>query len=193
MLSRKDKSSVSWDTHDISGNVFANPPTSSSSAYPGGFNTWILNVTEDTLPHVTSERQIPDTVLDPRCQSVPSVRNSFVPKREDFKGLWDRPTKTTDFGSSFWQIPYANNICLLEDKIQNWGMYLFTVSHGSYVIYQRSGDVGISGWSQILVFSKRKSNTRFWSTPREKCFSTEQDHPEYPLQEKGQSGGNESS
>ena len=28
---------------------------------------------------------------------------------------------------------------------------------------------------------------------RENCFSTEQNHPEYPLQEKGQSGGNESS
>ena len=28
---------------------------------------------------------------------------------------------------------------------------------------------------------------------REDCFSTEQDHPEYPLLEKGQSGGNESS
>ena len=27
----------------------------------------------------------------------------------------------------------------------------------------------------------------------ENCFSTEQNHPEYPLQEKGQSGGNESS
>ena len=30
-------------------------------------------------------------------------------------------------------------------------------------------------------------------TRREDCFSTEQNHPEYPLQEKGQSGGNESS
>ena len=27
----------------------------------------------------------------------------------------------------------------------------------------------------------------------EDCFSTEQNHPEYPLEEKGQSGGNESS
>ena len=34
---------------------------------------------------------------------------------------------------------------------------------------------------QILRYSTRN------------CFSTEQNHPEYPLQEKGQSGGNESS
>ena len=33
----------------------------------------------------------------------------------------------------------------------------------------------------------------FEFTRRENCFSTEQNHPEYPLQEKGQSGGNERS
>ena len=53
---------------------------------------------------------------------------------EIFKELWSRPTTTADFGSSLWQIPYSNNICLLEDKIQNWGMYLFTISNGSFAM-----------------------------------------------------------
>ena len=66
-----------WDTQGISGNVFANP-------YPGGFNPWIPNVTEDTSPHVTSERQIPDTALNPRSQSVPSAGNSFDPEEGRF-------------------------------------------------------------------------------------------------------------
>ena len=60
-----------WDTHGISGNVFVAPPASSSSPYPQGFNPWISNVSEHTSPHVTSERQTPDTTLDPRCQSGP--------------------------------------------------------------------------------------------------------------------------
>ena len=77
MLSRNDKPPDIWDTHGMSGNVFVNPPASSSSPYPGGFNPWISNVTEDTSPHVTSERQIPDTTLDPRCQSGLLARNSF--------------------------------------------------------------------------------------------------------------------
>ena len=82
LLSRNDKPPDVWDTHGISGNVFANPPgSSSSSPNPGGVNPWISNVTEHTSPHVTSERQTP--VQDPRCQSGPSARNSFDPNEGD--------------------------------------------------------------------------------------------------------------
>ena len=54
---------------------FANPPASSSSLYPGGFNPWISNATEDTSPHVTSERQNP---------AGPSARNSCDPSEGRF-------------------------------------------------------------------------------------------------------------
>ena len=84
MLSRNDKPPDIWDTQGKSGNVFANPPPSFSSLLPGGFNPRTSNVTEDTSPHVTSERQNPDTALDPRCQSGPSARNSFGPKEGSF-------------------------------------------------------------------------------------------------------------
>ena len=85
MRSRKDKPPDIWDTHGFSGNVFVDLQASSSSPYPRGFNPWISNVTEDTSPHETSERQTPDTALDRRCQSGPSARNSFDPMREDFQ------------------------------------------------------------------------------------------------------------
>ena len=48
-LSRNNQPPDVWNSQGISGNVFANPPASSSSPYPGGFNPWISNVTEDTL------------------------------------------------------------------------------------------------------------------------------------------------
>ena len=67
LLSRNDQPPDIWNSQGIS----------SSSTYPGGFNPWISNVTEHTSPHVTSERQTPDTVQDLRCQSGPSARNSF--------------------------------------------------------------------------------------------------------------------
>ena len=102
MPSRNDRPPSIWDTHGISGNVFANPAASSSAPYPQESNPWISNVSEHTSPHVTSERQTPDTALDPRCQSGPSARNSFVPSEGGFsKNFWGRPTTTADFRSSF--------------------------------------------------------------------------------------------
>ena len=84
MPSRNDKPPHIGDTHGKSGTVFVKPPASSSAPFPQGFNPWIPHVTEDTSPHVTSERQNPDTTLDPRCQSGPSARNSFDPSEGRF-------------------------------------------------------------------------------------------------------------
>ena len=97
MPSRNNRPPDIWDTHGISGNVFANPTASSSAPYPQGFNPWISNVSEYTSPHVMSERQTPDTALDPRCQSGPSARNSFDPSEEDSQRIMEQ---TADFGSS---------------------------------------------------------------------------------------------
>ena len=91
MLSRNNQPPDIWNSQGISGNVFANPRASSSSPYPGGFNPWISNVTEDTpvltstgQPVTCGERQIPDTVLTPRFQPGPSAGNSFDPKEGKF-------------------------------------------------------------------------------------------------------------
>ena len=43
MPSRNNGPPSIWDTHGISGNVYVNPPASSSSPCPGGFNPWISN------------------------------------------------------------------------------------------------------------------------------------------------------
>ena len=82
--SRREGPPSIGDTHGMSGNVFVNPTASSSSPYPKGFNPWISDTMEHTSPHVTSERQTPDTTLDPRCQSGASARNSFDPSEGRF-------------------------------------------------------------------------------------------------------------
>ena len=131
MLSRNDKPPDIWNTHGISGNVFANPQASSSSHCPGGFNPLISNETEDTPPHVTSERQIPDTTLSPRFQSGPSAGNSFDPKE-------GRSSK--DYGADQQRLQiselhfdeFSTSTTFSEDRIQNWGMYLFTISYGRF-------------------------------------------------------------
>ena len=104
MPSRNDRPPSIWDTHVISGNVFANPTASSSAPSLQESNPWISNVSEHTPPHVMSENQT--SVEDQRCQSGPSARKSVIPSEgRFFKELWSRPTTTSDFGSSFRQIP----------------------------------------------------------------------------------------
>ena len=66
MPSRRDGPPSIWDTHGISGEVFANPTASSSALYPQESNPWISDVSEHTSPHVMSESQTP--VQDQRCQ-----------------------------------------------------------------------------------------------------------------------------
>ena len=80
--SHREKPPSIWDTHGISGNVFANPTVSSSALYPQESNPWSPNISEHTSPRVMSESQMP--VQDQRCQSGPSARNSVIPSEGDF-------------------------------------------------------------------------------------------------------------
>ena len=79
MPSRNEGPPSIWDTHGISGNVFANPTASTSAPYPQEAHPSRSNVSEHTSPHVRNESQTPNTAKDQRCQSGPSAGNSFVP------------------------------------------------------------------------------------------------------------------
>ena len=87
-----------------------------------------------------------------------SQRFSQLQWRRLFKELWSRPTTTADSRSPLWQIPHTSNVRLLEDKIQDWVMYLFTIRYGSYAMDQRSGDGWLSGWIKIFIINKKNSN-----------------------------------
>ena len=107
-----------------------NPTASSSSPYPGGFNLWIPNVTEHISLHVTSERQNPDTALDPRCQSGPSARKSFDPDEGDFQRLMEQTNKDCRYRFSFltkfptpttfacWKIRFKTDFVLVHNLLR---------------------------------------------------------------------------
>ena len=128
-------------------------------------------------PAFISQRQTEEPPLSEMPVWTVSQRFSHLQWRRLFKELWGRPTTTADFGSSFWQVPYASNLCLLEDKIQDRGLYLFTISYGSDAVDQRSGVGWFSGRFEIFVIYSWYCNAEFWSTWCEDCFSPEQDHP----------------
>ena len=109
-----------WDTHGTSGNVFVNPDA------------------EHTSPHVMSESQTP--ALDPRCQSGPSARNPFDPSEGRFSKNYGADQQRLQISDlHFDKFPCTSDICLLEDKVQDRGMYLFTISYESDAMDQRSG------------------------------------------------------
>ena len=78
MPSRREGPPSIWDTHGVSGNVFANPDASSSAPCPQELNPWSSS-TEEPLHSSTvekSEKQTP--VQDQRCQSGQSAKNSVI-------------------------------------------------------------------------------------------------------------------
>ena len=191
MPSRKDGPPSIWDTHGILGNVFANPTASSAAPYPQEMNPWSSHISEHSSPHVMSESQTP--AQDQRCQSGPSARNSFVSSEWRFSKSYGADQQRLQIPDPLFDKFTTSATFAWWKKIQYGGMYLLTISNGSYAVDQRSGDGWISGWYKNFVICKRNSNTRFWSTRYEDCFSTEPNHPEYTLQEKGQSGGTKGS
>ena len=121
MPSRKNGPPSIWDTHGISGNVFANPTASSSAPYPLELNPWSSKKPEHTLPHVMSENQTP--VQDQRCQSGPSARNSVIPCEGDFSNTFGADQQrlqisdlhfgkfTTPATFACWKIRFKTEVC----------------------------------------------------------------------------------
>ena len=78
MPSRRDGPPRIWDTHGLSGNVFADPVASSTAPHPQELNQWNSSI-EEPLHSSTvekSERQKQDQDL--RCKSGPSAKNSVI-------------------------------------------------------------------------------------------------------------------
>ena len=77
---------------------------------------------------------------------------------------------------------------LLEDKIQDWGMYLFKISYGRYAVDQRSWDGGISGRSQDVAVNWKAQIPKFRDAWCEDCVWSEEHHHKFLLQDESQSG-----
>ena len=120
MPSRREGPPSIWDTHGISGNVFAGPVVLSSAPYPQEVNPWSSS-TEEPLHSSTvekSENQTP--VQDLRCQSGPSAKDSVIFSGGDSlknNGADQQRLQISDL--PFDKFPTPSNVSLLEDKIQD--------------------------------------------------------------------------
>ena len=122
------------DTSGISGNVFAHPQTSSSAPYPQELNsTWRKTIEEPIHMSTTekSERQEQDQDLRSILDRQPKIQSSSV--EETLQRIMEQTNNDCRF-RIFISTNSLHQLRLLEDKIQDRGMYLFTIPHGSYAM-----------------------------------------------------------
>ena len=75
--SRKEGPSSIWDTHGISGNVFADPHAS-SAPYPQELHQWNSSVEEPLHSSTVEKSERQEENQDLRCQSGPSAKDSVI-------------------------------------------------------------------------------------------------------------------
>ena len=76
---RKEGPPSIWETHGISGNVFAHPQASSSAPYPQELNSTWKKTVEEPIHMSTAEKSgRPERDQDLRCQSGPSAKDSVI-------------------------------------------------------------------------------------------------------------------
>ena len=125
---------------------FAHPQTSSSAPYPQELHSTWKKTIEETNSHVYSgESGRPET----RSRSempvwTVSQRFSHLQWRETvqrFMGTDQQRLQISDL--HFDRFPTPSNLCLLEDKVQDRGLYLFT-------IFLRKQCNGSRKWSWLI-------------------------------------------
>ena len=90
-----------WDTHGISGNIFADPHASSSAPYPQELNQWNSSTEEPLRSSTVEKSERPEQNQDLRWPVwTVSQKFSHLQWRRLFKELWGRPTTTADFRPS---------------------------------------------------------------------------------------------
>ena len=75
---RKEGPPSIWDTHGISGNVFANPHVSSSAPFPQELHHWNSSIKEPLYSPTVEKSERPEEHQDLRCQSGPSAKDSVI-------------------------------------------------------------------------------------------------------------------
>ena len=141
MPSRKDGPPSIWDTHGISGNVFANPAASSSAPYPQELNPWSSHMSEQIHSSPTGKNETQTPVQDQRCQSGPSAKNSVIPSEGDSSKNYGADQQrlqisdlhfdkfSTSATFSCWKIRFKTEVCTCSQFF-----------YKSYAVDQRSGD-----------------------------------------------------
>ena len=169
--SRKDGPPCIWDTHGISGNVFAGPVVSSTAPYPQELNPWSSGVSEPIHSSMAEKDENKTPVQDHRCPDrQPKIQSSQVREtlqrimgqtNNDCRSQIDKFTTPSTFAC--WKIRFKTEVCTCSQFPTEAMLWIKEVSW-------------LIQW--IFVFYQWNSWAKLRVTRHENSFSTEQNHPE---------------
>ena len=96
--SRREGPPSIWDTHGISGNVFANPDASSSAPYPQELHQWNSSIEEPLHSSTVEKSERQEQNQDLRCQSGPSAKIQSSSVEETLQRIMEQ----TNNDCRFW-------------------------------------------------------------------------------------------
>ena len=111
MPSRREWPPSIWDTHGISGNVFANPVASSSALYAQELNPWSSGTEEPLHSSAVEKSERPEQNQDQRCQ-VWTVSQNFCPS--SVEETLQRIMGQTNNDCRFWIFILTNSLLQLR-------------------------------------------------------------------------------
>ena len=123
MQSRRDGPPSIWDTHGISGNVFADPVASSTAPYPQELNQWRSHMSEQIHSSTAENDENQTPVQDQRCQSGPSARSSVIPSEGDSSKNYGADQQRLQISDlhfdkfptpatfAFWKMRFKTEVC----------------------------------------------------------------------------------
>ena len=123
MPNRREGPPSIWDTHGISGNVFADPVASSSAPYPQELNSWSSGRAEPIHSSTAEKSENQTQVQDQRCQSGPSAKSSVIPSEGDSSKNYGADQQrlqisdphfdkfTTPATFACWKIRFKTEVC----------------------------------------------------------------------------------
>ena len=183
MPSRKDGPPSIWNTHGVSGNVFVNPVASSSAQWNSSIEKPLHSSTVEK-----SERRTQDQDL--RCQSGQSAKNSAIFSGGDTSknyGADQQRLQISDLHFDKFPTPATFACWKIRFKTEECTSSKFPTEAMQWI-----KEVEMVDSVDNLMSSSSKRGIQmpnFEVLGCEDCSSTEQNHPYYPIQKKGQSGG----
>ena len=131
-----------WNTQGISGNIFSNSPAYSSSPCSRTLKSWD-GIVAERIPMLESmgepvagvSHRERDTPWDSHEVRQPKIHSTWW--TEESLGIMWQANRDFKSRNITLTVPYSTNVIVLENKIQDWSLFLLKFPHGSFAMIKQ--------------------------------------------------------